>query len=148
MTLGALLEVDGAPEQGDMWWWPVHTTGQRAWVAEWTGNTRLAKPFMEVGDTVVVANLMSTGNVNLLDDNCNKLLVLSRGTVLTVMGGPDSTKCDEPGDTISLDGREWWYVQTPEGIQGWIADFSSQNWGDWVKAVLVAPQWYVELAAP
>jgi uncharacterized protein YraI len=145
---GALLVVDGAPEtRGDLRWWPVHAERQRGWVVEWIGDTRLVKPLMEVDDTVVVANPMSTGNVNLWDDNCDNPLVLSRGTVLTVLRGPDP-KCDEPGALITLEGREWWYVETPEGLRGWIADFSSQNWGDWVKAVLVAPQWYVELTTP
>ena len=147
---GDLLAVDGAPEirADNTRWWPIHTAVQRGWVVEWSGDTRLVKPYMQAGDGVVVANLMSTGNVNLLDDDCNRLLVLSRGTVLSLIGGPDSTKCDEPGSTISLDGRQWWYVEIPEGLRGWIADFSSQDWGEWVKAVLVAPSWYVELAAP
>ena len=147
---GHLLAVDGAPEirADNTRWWPVHTAEQRGWVIEWIGDTRLVKPYMQVGDGVVVANLMSTGNVNLVDDDCDKLLVLSRGTVLSVIGGPDSTKCDEPGSTISLDGRQWWYVETPEVLRGWIADFSSQDWGEWVKAVLVAPSWYLELASP
>ena len=146
---GALLVVDGGAEiREDVPWWPVHTGGAIGYVAEWVGDTRLIKPFMEIGDAVVVANPMSTGNVALRDENCETLSVLGWGTQLRIVGGPDPHGCDEPGDTIFQEGREWWYVQTETDEKGWVADFSGMEWPGFVKAVLVAPRWYVDWSSP
>jgi hypothetical protein len=138
---GTELAVLGYPQRGEdrLKWWPVSSPQGDGWVAEATGNWRLIKPLMGPGGVVEVANPTGTGKVYLRDQNCRPITLLSRGTELTIIAGPE-TKCDRPGSAIVAQGRRWWYVETSDGTQGWIADFSEDD-----QAMLIAPRWYVEV---
>jgi hypothetical protein len=133
-TGGAVRGSDG------LTWWPIISPQGDGWVAEWAGNWRLIKPIFEPGETVVVYNPQSTGNVNLRSGSCAVTQVLPRGTELLVLDGP-ATKCDDRGASMISQGRRWWYVSTPGGQEGWVADFTSAP----DKRMLVAPQWYLDL---
>jgi hypothetical protein len=143
LSLGTRLSAEGAPVRGSgaVVWWPVSTAAQRGWVAEVYNNWRLIKPVMAAGDWVVVANPDETGNINLRDDGCQAVAILSRGTRLTVTGEGE-VKCDDPSAGIVSEGRRWWPVRSSLSEEGWVADFSSDN-----KRTLVAPEWYAELVA-
>jgi uncharacterized protein YraI len=139
---GTALTVIGDPRRGEdrLKWWPVSSPQGDGWVAEWANNWRLIKPLTGPGEVVEVANPVGTGKVYLQDQNCRPLTALGRGTELTIVAGPE-TRCDRPGSAIVAQGRRWWYVETSDGVKGWIADFSEDD-----KAILVAPRWYVELS--
>ncbi len=140
---GTELEVTGSPVgSGSLRWWPVSSAFGAGWVAEWYGEWRLVKPVFGPGEVIQVFNPQSTGNVNLRNSNCDAVRILSRGTRLTVLDGP-ATKCDSAGSAIVQQGRRWWYIETADGATGWMADFSQDS----DKRMLIAPQWYVELAA-
>lgn len=141
------LAVEGRPvsHQG-VRWWPVLTVNAQGWVAEWFGSTRLVKPYLEVGDRVEVVNPIEPGDVDLWE-NCEIKHTVSWGTELVVIGAPDPSKCGDSDETIKQTGREWWLVETPEGLQGWVVDFGIHDTTDWVKPVNIAPAWYMELLA-
>jgi hypothetical protein len=140
---GTRVTVEGLPvRSGGLRWWPVFSTAYgQGWVAEVYGDWRLVKPVIAPGDTVVVASSTSSGSVPLRYQNCDTILDLSPGTLLTVISGPD-TKCDASGSAMIQQGRRWWWVRTPDGIEGWVADFYSKK----PKDMLIAPLWYVELS--
>jgi len=142
---GERLAVEGRPvsHQG-VPWWPVLTANVQGWVAEWFGSTRLVKPFMEVGASVLVVNPAGSSEVDLWE-NCEIKHIVSWGTELVVIGAPDPSKCGDSDAAIKQTGREWWLVETPEGLQGWVVDFGIYDTTDWVKPVNIAPAWYLEL---
>lgn len=49
--------------------------------------------------------------------NQDTLLFVEDGTVLTLLDGPQAS-----------DGYNWWQVQTPDGVTGWVA-------GDWLEPI-------------
>lgn len=148
LPVGTELVLNGSPVRGtdSLKWWPVSSPYYgEGWVAEWIQigqhKWRLIKPKIAPDEVVEVANPLGEGNVNLRNQSCEEIDTLSRGTKLRIVSGPES-KCDTPDSPIVWEGREWWYVMTPHGTQGWIADFSEGE-----KAILIAPQWYVELSS-
>lgn len=149
------LSVVGASEkQGVMRWWPVqswrvYSEDMTGWVAEWTADPRirLVKPVLNVDDEVMVVNPSGSGAVALWE-NCDNKLEVEWGTELTVIGMPDATICGDRDETISGTGRQWWLVETPEGRQGWVADFRVDSEPDEVNPLQIAPLWYWELTAP
>jgi len=148
-----LLVKDPPEEQGLMRWWPVEVwpVGETGWVAEWTEDgTRQIRPLMALDDLVIVENSLDWEGV---DPDCQNRLEVEVGTELTVVGLPDPTKCRDPDGAITGMGRQWWLVETPEGWQGWVPDFSPYDLGpevpvNRVKPLYVVPLWYRELTAP
>ena len=138
------LTVLGGPVFNDsVKWWSVSSLQGEGWIAEWiqTGQRswRLVKPQLSQGQAVVVVNPIGPGQANLRDDQCQVQSVLAYGTAMTILDGPAST-CDDPGSSMIVEGREWFYVKTADGREGWIADFSRIN-----RALLIAPIWYTEV---
>jgi hypothetical protein len=144
LRAGTQLALRGEPVAGSdgLRWWPVSSAQGEGWVAEWYGGWRLIKPVMAPGDLALVVNPTSSGTVPLRDSNCDALAELSPGTRLTVLDGP-TTQCDTAGSSMIEQGRQWWYVGTADGAQGWVADFYSTD----LKPMLIAPPWYVSLVA-
>jgi hypothetical protein len=143
---GTLLKVDAGPEiVDDLRWWPVHADEQWGWVPEWYMGIRRIKPLFDVGDAVEVSNPTGAGNVDLWADDCGSSVVLSRGTALEVVGGPDLHRCGGIENMPMWTLPQWWQVETVTGERGWLADFGIWSGDGSVQVMLVAPHWYVEL---
>jgi hypothetical protein len=136
---GAELTVADKPIRGKdcIRWWRVTNPYAEGWVKEWQQNIRYIKPRIECGDTIEVYDPID-GNVDLWSQNCTLIVDnLGRGTILKTVDGPIA----ECGGASLVDGREWWYVTSSTGPEGWIAEFGSTD-----KETLIAPRWFVELA--
>lgn len=114
---------------GYTWWQIEIPNGSRGWMAEGKGGTYYLEPMsfaqqtcsetvsrLSVGDQAQVARVDGSNTRLRSQPGFTQSIVgkVPEGTPLTILDGPEC-----------IDGNNWWYVRTNNGLEGWMTE--SQN---------------------